>query len=169
MPHACKECGLEFENRNLHDTLEKCPREKGFGTADALQKHMKKLQTTWLGPDEKASTGRQSSVPVTASQMEITTDAPPPQVRVQDDLMESKPNFHTTLHLAGLCQTGLEKSLMSISPTQINPTLPIVFLHIGLNSFTGNLERLLLAEVDIKMSHGLCHLKRAIHGGEEAK
>ncbi|KAI5989839.1 hypothetical protein EDC04DRAFT_2912119 [Pisolithus marmoratus] len=33
----------------------KCPKEKGFVTVDALQKHMKTLKTTWLGPEKKAS------------------------------------------------------------------------------------------------------------------
>lgn len=32
-----------------------CPKPNGFVTAEAVQKHMKKLQTTWLGPEEKAS------------------------------------------------------------------------------------------------------------------
>ncbi|KAI6025479.1 hypothetical protein EDC04DRAFT_2930846 [Pisolithus marmoratus] len=89
MTHTCKGCGLEFDNRNLHDTHwkkcvktvtfvihtgeqvtvthhqngtflcycshPKCPKEKGFVTVDALQKHMKTLKTTWLGPEKKAS------------------------------------------------------------------------------------------------------------------
>ncbi|KAI6043201.1 hypothetical protein EDC04DRAFT_2891230 [Pisolithus marmoratus] len=33
----------------------KCPKEKGFVTVDALQKHIKTLKTTWLGPEKKAS------------------------------------------------------------------------------------------------------------------
>ncbi|KAI5996097.1 hypothetical protein EDC04DRAFT_2979571 [Pisolithus marmoratus] len=89
MTHTCKGCGLEFDNRNLHDTHwkkcvktvtfvihtgeqvtvtchqngtflcycshPKCPKEKGFVTVDALQKHMKTLKTTWFGPEKKAS------------------------------------------------------------------------------------------------------------------
>ncbi|KAI6019059.1 hypothetical protein EDC04DRAFT_2941487 [Pisolithus marmoratus] len=89
MTCTCKGCGLEFDNRNLHDTHwkkcvktvtfvihtgeqvtvthhqngtflcycshPKCPKEKGFVTVDALQKHMKTLKTTWLGPEKKAS------------------------------------------------------------------------------------------------------------------
>ncbi|KAI5990691.1 hypothetical protein EDC04DRAFT_3097397 [Pisolithus marmoratus] len=89
MTRTCKGCGLEFDNRNLHDTHwkkcvktvtfvihtgeqvtvthhqngtflcycshPKCPKEKGFLTVDALQKHMKTLKTTWLGPEKKAS------------------------------------------------------------------------------------------------------------------
>ncbi|KAI6038256.1 hypothetical protein EDC04DRAFT_3090911 [Pisolithus marmoratus] len=89
MTHTCKGCGLEFDDRNLHDTHwkkcvktvtfvihtgeqvtvthhqngtflcycshPKCPKEKGFVTVDALQKHMKTLKTTWLGPEKKAS------------------------------------------------------------------------------------------------------------------
>jgi len=30
-----------------------CPRAKGFSTMNALQKHMKGLQSTWLGPEKK--------------------------------------------------------------------------------------------------------------------
>ncbi|KAI6017929.1 hypothetical protein EDC04DRAFT_2607927 [Pisolithus marmoratus] len=90
MPHSCKECNLEFDNKVLHDTHwkkcvktvtfvthtgeqvtvthhqngtffcycshPKCPKEKGFVTVDALQKHMKTLKTTWLGPERKAIT-----------------------------------------------------------------------------------------------------------------
>lgn len=31
----------------------KCPKNQGFITIDALQKHMKNLKTTWLGPKGK--------------------------------------------------------------------------------------------------------------------
>ncbi|KAI5982121.1 hypothetical protein EDC04DRAFT_2915922 [Pisolithus marmoratus] len=75
MPHSCKECGLEFDNKNIHDahwkkksldrhangtflcycSHPKCPKEVGFATVDALGKHMKNLKTTWLGPEKKAS------------------------------------------------------------------------------------------------------------------
>ncbi|KAI6043207.1 hypothetical protein EDC04DRAFT_2600384 [Pisolithus marmoratus] len=89
MPHTCKECGLQFDNRGLHDSHwkkcvktvtfvaptgedvtvtrdrngtfvcycshDKCPKENGFVTVGALQRHMKTLKTTWLGPEKKAS------------------------------------------------------------------------------------------------------------------
>ncbi|KAI6038322.1 hypothetical protein EDC04DRAFT_2604044, partial [Pisolithus marmoratus] len=94
MPHSCKECNLEFDNKVLHDTHwkkcvktvtfvthtgeqvtvtrhqngtfvcycshPKCPKEKGFVTVDALQKHMKTLKTTWLGPEKKARLHKQA-------------------------------------------------------------------------------------------------------------
>lgn len=87
MPRICQECGLSFDNRNLHDkhwkkcvktvtfvaysgqqitatrhengtflcycSHSKCPKAQGFATIDALQKHMKNLQTNWLGPEKK--------------------------------------------------------------------------------------------------------------------
>lgn len=34
----------------------KCPKAQGFTTQDALQRHLKKSKTTWLGPEKKAST-----------------------------------------------------------------------------------------------------------------
>ncbi|KAI5985430.1 hypothetical protein EDC04DRAFT_2913772 [Pisolithus marmoratus] len=89
MPRTCKECGLQFDNRGLHDSHwkkcvktvtfvaptgedvtvtrdrngtfvcycshDKCPKENGFVTVGALQRHMKTLKTTWLGPEKKAS------------------------------------------------------------------------------------------------------------------
>ncbi|KAI6043214.1 hypothetical protein EDC04DRAFT_2600389 [Pisolithus marmoratus] len=89
MPRICKECGLQFDTRGLHDSHwkkcvktvtfiapngedvtvtcdkngtfacycshDKCPKEQGFATVGALQRHMKTLQTSWLGPEKKAS------------------------------------------------------------------------------------------------------------------
>ena len=35
----------------------KCPKNQGFATVDALQKHMRNLKTIWLGAEKKASSG----------------------------------------------------------------------------------------------------------------
>lgn len=95
MPRVCKQCGLEFDNKKLHDTHwkkcvknvtfiayngqeitttrhqngtflcycshSKCPKDQGFTTIDAMQKHMKNLKTTWLGREKKVHSSSQSS------------------------------------------------------------------------------------------------------------
>lgn len=33
----------------------KCPKDQGFATIDAMQKHMKNLKTNWLGPEKVSS------------------------------------------------------------------------------------------------------------------
>ena len=39
----------------------RCPKEHGFTTLYALQRHLKVSKTTWLGPEKKASTSSPSS------------------------------------------------------------------------------------------------------------
>ncbi|KAI6016201.1 hypothetical protein EDC04DRAFT_2608529 [Pisolithus marmoratus] len=105
MPCICKECGLQFDNRGLHDSHwkkcvktvtfvaptgedvtvtcdrngtfvcycshDKCPKENGFATVGALQRHMKTLKTTWLGPEKKAEGGEESSGKAPALEIDI--------------------------------------------------------------------------------------------------
>jgi hypothetical protein len=41
----------------------KCPKNTGFATIDAFQKHMRNLKTMWLGPEKKANSGVEANIP----------------------------------------------------------------------------------------------------------
>ncbi|KAI6025416.1 hypothetical protein EDC04DRAFT_2606298 [Pisolithus marmoratus] len=85
----------------------KCPKEKGFVTVDALQKHMKTLKTTWLGPEKKASAEGEAESSGRAGQ------APAFEIDISDTQMS-----------AGTIHTPKEEVAMA-SPNSPSPSSPM--------------------------------------------